>query len=109
MPRNLEAGDVIFPLGRRFLEQHKEAMAGTARHDPRLIVDLFLLADRQRRMVLLNALIAYGSALLLVAAPFWLGARNDLASFEVGIVLLLALTPLGLRALSLTANEVDEE
>ena len=50
-----------------------------------------------------------GPALLLVAAPFWLGARNDLASFEVGIVLLLALTPLGLRALSLTANEVDEE
>jgi len=108
-PAGLSEDDLILPFGRRLMEQVPKAAIATTRHDPRVIVDLLLLAARHRQLVLINAAIAYAAALLFAFAPFWLGRRTDLSSYEVGIVLLLALTSLGLRAMPTTANEVDEE
>mgnify|MGYP000140187640 CR=1 FL=1 len=109
VPRELRAGDIVLPFGHRLVERLRGAPIVTTRHDPRVIVDLFLLASRHKQMVVVNMIIAYGAALLLALAPFWLGARSDLGSYEVAVVLLLALSPLSLRALSMTADEVDEE
>lgn len=108
-PPGLMAEDVVLPFGRRLMEQIPDARVATTRHDPRIIVDLLLLASRHRQLVLANAAIAYISALLFAFAPFWLGRRTDLGSYEVGVVLFLALSSLGLRAMPTTANEVDEE
>jgi Cu+-exporting ATPase len=108
-PAGLMAEDVVLPFGRRLMEQIPGARVATTRHDPRVIVDLLLLAARHRQLVLANAAIAYISALLFAFAPFWLGRRTDLGSYEVGVVLVLALSSLGLRAMPTTANEVDEE
>lgn len=108
-PAGLAAADVVLPFGRRLMEQIPEARVATTRHDPRVIVDLLLLAARHRQLILANAAIAYISALLFAFAPFWLGRRTDLGSYEVGVVLFLALSSLGLRAMPTTANEVDEE
>ncbi|WP_374381412.1 hypothetical protein [Dongia sp.] len=109
VPWELKSGDIVLPFGHRLVERMGAAQIVTTRHDPRIVVDLFLLAARHRQMVVMNMFIAYGAALLLALAPFWLGPRSDLGSYEVAVVLLLALSPLSLRALSLTANEVDEE
>lgn len=109
VPRELRVGDIVLPFGHRLVERLRGAPIVTTRHDPRVIVDLFLLASRHKQMVVVNMIIAYGAALLLALAPFWLGARSDLGSYEVAVVLLLALSPLSLRALSMTADEVDEE
>jgi len=108
-PVGMVAQDVLLPFGRRLMEQIPNAGVGTIRHDPRIIVDLLMLAARYRQLVLINAGIAYAAALLFAFAPFWLGRRTDLGSYEVGVVLFLALSSLGLRALPTTANEVDEE
>jgi Cu+-exporting ATPase len=108
-PAGLAPDDALLPFGRRLMEQMPDSRMGTVRHDPRIIVDLLMVAARHRQMVLTNVAIAYLAALLFAFAPFWLGRRADLGSYEVGIVLLLALSPLGLRAMSTTANEVDEE
>jgi Cu+-exporting ATPase len=109
VPEDLSSQDVILPFGRRIMEQVPSAAVAITRHDPRVIVDLLLLAARHRQMVLTNAVIAYAAALLLALAPFWLGPRSDLGSYEVGVVLILALSSLSLRAMPTTANEVDEE
>jgi cation transport ATPase len=101
--------DTVLPFGRRLMEQAPGWMLGTTRHDPRVIVDLLRLAARHRQMVRINAAIAYVSAMAFAFAPLWLGARDDLGSYEVGVVLLLALSALSLRAMPTTANEVDEE
>ncbi|MDY0874038.1 hypothetical protein [Dongia rigui] len=108
-PAGLAAEDVVLPFGRRLMEQTPDARVATTRNDPRVIVDLLRLAARHRQLVLANAAIAYISALLFAFAPFWLGRRTDLGSYEVGVVLFLALSSLGLRAMPTTANEVDEE
>jgi Cu+-exporting ATPase len=108
-PAGLAPDDALLPFGRRLMEQMPASRIGSIRHDPRIIVDLLMLAARHRQMVVMNAVIAYLAALLFAFAPFWLGRRTDLGSYEVGIVLLLALSSLGLRAMSTTANEVDEE
>ncbi|MBI2256756.1 MAG: cation-translocating P-type ATPase [Proteobacteria bacterium] len=108
-PQGLTGKDVMLPFGRRLMEQMPGTGIGTIRHDPRIIVDLLRLASRHRQMVLMNAAIAYIAALLFAFAPFWLGRRSDLGSYEVGVVLILALSSLGLRAMPTTANEVDEE
>jgi Cu+-exporting ATPase len=109
LPEDLSSQDVFLPFGRRMMEQVPSAAVAITRHDPRVIVDLLLLAARHRQMVLTNAIIAYAAALLLALAPFWLGPRSDLGSYEVGVVLILALSSLSLRAMPTTANEVDEE
>ncbi|WP_374652684.1 hypothetical protein [Dongia sp.] len=109
VPEGMTPHDILLPFGRRLMEQCPETPVATTRHDPRVIVDLLLLAARHRQMVLINALIAYAAALLFALAPFWLDRRSDLGSYEVGVVLLLALSALSLRAMPTTANEVDEE
>ena len=108
-PTGLISEDVMLPFGRRLMEQVPDARIAATRHDPRIIVDLLMLAVRHRKLVLANAAIAYFAALLFAFAPFWLGRRTDLGSYEVGVVLFLALSSLGLRAMPTTANEVDEE
>lgn len=109
VPEGLAEGDVLLPFGRRIMEQLPGSALATARHDPRLIVDLFSLAARHRQVVLINTVIAFAAAVLFAFLPERLGSRSDLASYEVAIVLLLAMSSLGLRAVPTTANEVDEE
>lgn len=109
LPESLSPQDVLLPFGPRLAAQIPAATVAITRHDPRVIVDLLLLAARHRQIVLTNAFLAYAVALLLAFAPFWLGRRSDLGSYEVGVVLFLALSSLSLRAMPTTANEVDEE
>lgn len=47
-PTGLMAQDVVLPFGRRLMEQIPSARVATTRHDPRIIVDLLLLAARHR-------------------------------------------------------------
>jgi hypothetical protein len=60
-------------------------------------------------VVLTNLAIAITAAAVFAFLPQFLGSRSDLGSYEVLIVLLLAMSSLGLRAMPTTANEVDEE
>jgi len=109
VPEGLAVGDVVLPFGPRIVDQLPGTALATARHDPRLIVDLLSLAARHRQVVLANAVMAFGAAILLAFFPQALGTHSDLASYEVAMVLLLAIFSLGLRAVPTTANEVDEE
>jgi hypothetical protein len=109
MPDSDGDDDTVLPFGRRLMEQAPGWALGTTRHDPRVVVDLLRLATRHRQMVRVNAVIAYVAAMAFAFAPLWFGARDDLGSYEIGVVLLLALSALSLRAMPTTANEVDEE
>lgn len=109
IPAGLAADDTILPFGRRIMEQVPGSALATTRHDPRIIVDLLHLAARHRQLVLTNLLIAFAAAGIFAFLPQYLGSRSDLGSYEVAVVLLLALSSLGLRAMPMTANEVDEE
>lgn len=109
VPDGLAEGDVVLPFGRRIMEQLPGSALATTRHDPRLIVDLICLAARQRQLVLTNLAIAFIVAAIVAFLPQFLDFRDDLGSYEVVIVLLLAMSSLSLRAMPTTANEVDEE
>ncbi|MBK8157544.1 MAG: cation-translocating P-type ATPase [Rhodospirillaceae bacterium] len=109
LPAGLTESDTVLPFGRRIMEQVPMSALATTRHDPRIIVDLLQLAGRHRQLVLTNLLIAFAAAAIFAFLPQYLGSRSDLGSYEVAIVLLLAMSSLGLRAMPMTANEVDEE
>jgi Cu+-exporting ATPase len=109
VPDGLVAGDVVLPFGQRIVEQLPGSALATARHDPRLIVDLLSLAARHRQVALTNAVIAFATAIVFAFFPKLLGVHSDLASYEVAIVLLLAMSSLGVRAAPTTADEIDEE
>lgn len=109
VPEGTKSSDLILPFGRRMMEQLPGTALSTIRHDPRIVVDLFLLAARHRQLVLLNFFIAFAAAGIFAFMPQLLGSHSDLGSYEVAIVLLLAMSSLGLRAMPTTANEVDEE
>jgi Cu+-exporting ATPase len=109
IPAGLVDSDTILPFGRRIMEQVPTSALATTRHDPRIIVDLLQLAARHRQLVLMNLLIAFLAAAIFAFLPNYVGSRSDLGSYEVAVVLLLAFSSLGLRAMPTTANEVDEE
>lgn len=109
VPEGMRDSDLVLPFGRRIMEQMPGSALATTRHDPRIIVDLLCLAARHRQLVLTNLAIAFAAAAIIAFLPHFFEPRTDLGSYEVAIVLLLAMSSLTLRAMPATANEVDEE
>lgn len=107
--RSLGRHDMVLPFGRRATAQWPEAPIAIPRQDPRLVVDLLLLAARYRRLVLTNVALAFVIAGTIGFVPFLLGSNRDLGSYEIVVILLFAVSSLSLRALPGIANEVDEE
>lgn len=101
--------DMVLPFGRRASAQWPQAPIAIPRQDPRLVVDLLLLAARYRRLVLTNLALVFVVAAIIGVVPFLLGSNRDLGSYEIAVILLLAVSSLSLRALPGIANEVDEE
>lgn len=105
----LGPADLVLPFGRRATAQWPQAPLGISRQDPRLVVDVLMLAARYRRLALVNIALVFAAAAIVAFTPVLMGTGSDLASYEIAVILLLAISSLGLRALSSTANEVDEE
>ncbi|MBL8710169.1 MAG: cation-translocating P-type ATPase [Rhodospirillaceae bacterium] len=108
-PAGVVAGDVVLPFGPRAAGHAREAGIRIIRQDPRLVVDLLLLASRFRRLILANLAIACVAAMIVAFLPLLTGRDADLGAYEIGVILLLAVSSLSLRTMPGTANEVDEE
>jgi cation transport ATPase len=105
----LAPGDILLPFGRRAAVQAPAADVAVSRQDPRLVVDLLRYAQRYRRVALMNLAIVFAVSLAAAFWPFLRGSGRDLASYEVAVILLLVMSSLSLRTLTITADEVDEE
>lgn len=105
----LGPADLVLPFGRRATTQWPLAPIAITRQDPRLIVDILMLASRYRRLAFVNLALVFAAAAVVAFAPVLMGTSRDLASYEIAVILLLAVSSLGLRALPSAANEVDEE
>lgn len=101
--------DMVLPFGRRATAQWPQAPIAIPRQDPRLVVDILLLAARYRRLVITNLALVFVIAATIGFVPFLLASNRDLGSYEIVVILLLAVSSLSLRALPGIANEVDEE
>ena len=101
--------DMVLPFGRRATAQWPQAPIAIPRQDPRLVVDILLLAARYRRLVITNLALVFVIAATIGFVPFLLASNLNLSSYEIVVILLLAVSSLSLRALPGIANEVDEE
>lgn len=106
---HLGPSDVVLPFGRRAAAQSPAADFAITRQDPRLVVDILRYTARYRRLALINLALVFAFALVVAFWPFIQGSSRDLGSYEIAVILLLAISSLSLRSLPTTANEVDEE
>jgi Cu+-exporting ATPase len=106
---NLGPDDVVLPFGRRAAAQSPNAAFAITRQDPRLVIDILRYGARYQRLALINLVLVCAAAAIVAFWPFLQGSNRDLGSYEIAVILLLAVSSLSLRSLPTTANEVDEE